>query len=175
MLMGPHVAPTTMYWFTYLCPLFRSLEFWLGAAVGQLVVTRAYRGPGLWTSMALVVAVYAGNRWIPAQYWNLDLDVGFVLLIAAAARADLSGARSPWRYRPLVWLGEVSFAFYMVHVQLVSNVMRLVGRGGTGWHGAALPVALPVLLGCAVLTAYLLYRSVEVPLTKRLRPRGTAR
>ena len=174
-LMAPHFAPTTMYWFTYMCPLFRSLEFWLGAAVGQLVVTRAYRGPGLWTSTALVLAVYAGNRWIPVQYWNLDLDVVFVLLIAAAAGADLGGARSPWRYRPLVWLGEVSFAFYMVHVQLVMNVMRLIGRTGSGWHGTAMPLALLVLLGGAVLTAWLLYRAVEVPMTRRLRPRSTAR
>jgi peptidoglycan/LPS O-acetylase OafA/YrhL len=175
--LSPHLAPTTMVWITYMFPPFRSIEFWLGAVIGQLVVTRRYHGPGLWTATALTVLVYALNTYhaILSPYRAFDLDLVFVLLIAGAAKADLAGVRSPWRTRPLVWLGEISFAFYLVHVALAQNLILLAGHGARGWPGVlAGPVMIGCFLGLAILAASLLYRCVEVPMLHRLRPRRAA-
>jgi len=37
------------------------------------------------------------------------------LLVGSAAVADVNGTWSPWRHRWCVRLGEISFAFYLLH------------------------------------------------------------
>lgn len=172
-----HVSTNTATWITYMFPPYRSIEFWLGAVVGQLVVARRYHGPGLWTATVLTVLVWGLNTYhgLLHSYESFDRDLTFVLLIAGAAKADLRGARSPWRARPLVWLGEISFAFYLVHVELVENLMLLAGHNGHGWPNVlAGPTAVACFLGLAIFAAWLLYRQVEVPMLRRLRPKRAA-
>jgi peptidoglycan/LPS O-acetylase OafA/YrhL len=166
----PGTDPT---WFTYLFPPVRSLEFWFGVVLGELVVRRVWYGPGLWLATAIGVALYAGNHWIAAPWWRADLTFAFGLLIAGGAKADLRGAWSPWRWRWMVWLGEVSFAFYLVHVVFMTNVLRALHRNGVGWSGSrALPVIV-VFLSASIFLAWLLYQFVEKPMMRLLRPRGS--
>jgi peptidoglycan/LPS O-acetylase OafA/YrhL len=174
--LGPHFAPVTMTWITYMLPPYRSIEFWLGAVVGQLVVTRRYYGPGLWTASVITALVWWLNHSTLGPYQSYDLDLVYVLLIAGAAKADLKGVWSPWRLKPLVFLGEISFAFYMVHVELIANVMQLMGKAGIGWRGAVTgPIAIAGVLGMSIVAAWLLYRCVEVPMMRRLRPKSSRR
>jgi peptidoglycan/LPS O-acetylase OafA/YrhL len=168
------LAEWDAWWLTEIFPPTRSLEFWLGVAAGELTVRRRWRGPGLWPASAIFVAVYTVNHWIPTRYWPADLAVAYLLLIAGAAKADLTGARSPWRARVMVWLGEVSFAFYLVHLGVMQNVMRLMGHQGHGWPGRKALVAMVFLLGVSIALAWLLYRFVEVPMMRVLRPRRRA-
>ena len=86
--------------------------FWMGVAAGELMVRGKWRGPGLGLSSAIFLATWlAAIEWIRADLWAALLAAAYVLVIAGAARADIHGLRSPWRSRPMVWLGEVSFAF----------------------------------------------------------------
>ena len=78
---------------------------------------------------------------------------------------------SPWRWRPLVWLGEISFAFYMVHVQFVQNVLRWRHRAGKGWPAHEAALVIPAFLAASVLVAWALYRLVELPMMRRLGPK----
>jgi peptidoglycan/LPS O-acetylase OafA/YrhL len=166
----PH-SPAHSYWFVYMFPPVRSLEFWLGVITALLVRRKRWYGPGLKTAMVITVGAYYLNG---TDRISLDLhtdifDTVCCLLIAAAARADLAGAWSPWRWRPLVFLGEISFAFYLVHVELVQNVMRLWRP--EGWHGTTALLVIPALLAIAIGLAYLLYRFVEMPFMRLLRPK----
>lgn len=170
-------------WLNYQFPPVRSLEFWLGVVVGELVVRRRWRGPGLWVGTAVVFAVYGGTRgipWfpvsIPSDWWSADLPLAFVVFIAGAAQADITGAWSPWRWRPLVWLGEVSFAFYMVHVSFMKNVLRYLHRdNGHGWSAGRGLLMVAAFLGVSIFLAWLLYRFVETPMMRVLGPRRTQR
>lgn len=162
------------FWFVYMFPPVRSLEFWLGVVTALLVQRKRWYGPGLWLATLIAVGVYYlnGTNFVPGNWHTVYFDVACCLLIAAAAQADIAGAWSPWRWRPLVFLGEVSFAFYLVHVALIQNIMR--AWHPKGWSGAESALVIPGLLALAILLAYLLYRFVELPCMRLLRPKKKA-
>src|SRR5262249_61893266 len=87
--------------------------------------------------------------------------VPFALLIAAAAHADRGRALSPFRSRPLVWLGEISFCFYLVHYWFISALHV------TAWQHIAFSLPL------AVLAAAALHHFVERPAERRIRGRNS--
>ncbi|MFF4582801.1 acyltransferase family protein [Streptomyces sp. NPDC001373] len=108
-------------WAAYDFPLARLPEFILGIALAELVRAGRWRGPGLTLSVALTMGGYFLSSQAPHyryQYAACTL-IGFAALIAAAAQADLRGEPSPWRGRLSVKLGEISFAFYMVHILVI--------------------------------------------------------
>ncbi|MFK3980252.1 acyltransferase family protein [Micromonospora sp. NPDC050397] len=159
------------WWFTQVFPLVRSLEFWMGVAAAELMVRGRWRGPNLKVaSVIFVVAWVAAGQWIRAELWTTLLAVVYILVITAAADADVKGTWSPWRSRPMRWLGEVSFAYYLVHVFVVTSVMRATGNldGFTGWRGPAATVGFLLL---NLVLAGLLFRYVETPMMRLLGPR----
>ncbi|WFE64879.1 acyltransferase [Micromonospora sp. WMMD714] len=161
----------TNWWFTQVFPLVRSTEFWLGVAAAELLRRGHWRGPGLPLASLLFVAVWVGAHWIPAEMWAALLSVAYILVIPAAARADVQGRWSPWRHRTLVWLGEVSFAFYLVHVLVMMTVLRLTGHWGVGLPGWSGPLAVLGFLVVNLALAAALHRWVETPMMRRLAPR----
>jgi peptidoglycan/LPS O-acetylase OafA/YrhL len=163
------------WWFTQVFPPVRSLEFWMGVAAAELMVRGKWRGPGLWLSSAIFVATWlAAIEWIRAELWAALLAAAYVLVIAGAAQADIRGLRSPWRSRPMVWLGEVSFAYYLLHVFVITSVLRATGHsaGLPGWQGPAAAVGFLLL---NLLLAGLLFRFVETPMMRVLKPRRRPR
>ncbi|MEW2375033.1 acyltransferase [Micromonospora sp. NPDC047812] len=170
------VPEESRWWFTQIFPPVRSLEFWMGVAAAELMRRGRWRGPGLPLASLIFVATWVvAAQWVRAELWAALLSVAYILVIAAAADADVRGRRSPWRSRPMVWLGEVSFAFYLVHVLVMITVLRLTGDWGvgfTGWWGPA--VVLGFLLVNLAL-AGLLHRVVETPMMRLLTPRRPAR
>jgi peptidoglycan/LPS O-acetylase OafA/YrhL len=93
------------------------------------------------------------------------------LLIAAVANADAHGRRTGFGGRRMVWLGEVSFAFYMVH-KIVMTYLQQVFTGGDEQWGAPWPVSQWLLfsVACFAITlaaAAALYRFVEIPCLNR--------
>lgn len=159
------------WWFTQVFPLVRSFEFWMGVAAAELLRRGRWRGPGVGLSIVIfLVAWVAAMEWIRAELWTTLLAVVYVLVITAAARADVRGTWSPWRARPLVWLGEVSFAFYLVHVFLVQTVRRFTdtAAGLPGWWG---PLAVLGYLLASLLVAWLMFRYIETPAMRWLGPR----
>ncbi|WKU05051.1 acyltransferase [Micromonospora sp. HUAS LYJ1] len=158
------------WWFTQVFPLVRSTEFWLGVAAAELLRRGHWRGPGLPLASALFVVVWVAAHWIPAEMWAALLSVAYILVIPAAARADVQGRRSPWRHRTLIWLGEVSFAFYLVHVLVMVTVLRLTGHLGVGLPGWSGPLAVLGFLVVNLVLAAALHRFVETPMMRRLAP-----
>ncbi|MFI9616693.1 acyltransferase family protein [Streptomyces sp. NPDC052023] len=159
-------------WFVYQLPPVRMLEFVLGMLLARLVLTDRWVGVRLWQAVALCVAAYAVALEVPYLYalsavWVIPLG----LLVPAAAVADLRGRRSPFRGRVTTWLGEVSFAFYLLQAAvLIGGSKYLAGHTPYSFAEA---VGL-CLLAWAVTTvlAYLLYALVERPAMKHLsRPR----
>jgi peptidoglycan/LPS O-acetylase OafA/YrhL len=165
------VPEESRWWFTQVFPLVRSLEFWLGVTAAELMLRGRWRGPNLPVSLGVFAGawVVCATGWVPAPLWTTVLAVAYILVIAAAADADVTGAWSPFRNRPLVWLGEISFAFYMVHVFVINGLMRATGHGA-GFSGWAGPAAFTVLFGLCLLSAALLYGYVEKPAVRALGP-----
>ncbi|SCF29048.1 acyltransferase family protein [Micromonospora mirobrigensis] len=165
------VPESDRWWFTQIFPVVRSMEFWLGVAAAELLRRGRWRGPGLGVASGLFVVTWlVAARWVPAELWAGLMAAAYVLVIPAAARADVQGRPTPWRGRRMRWLGEVSFAFYLVHVLVMVTVLRLTGLRGEGLPGWWGPAAVLGFLLVNLVLAGLLHRWVETPMMRRLAP-----
>ncbi|WP_326554238.1 acyltransferase family protein [Micromonospora sp. NBC_01813] len=168
------VAAEHRRWFVYVFPPVRGLEFLLGIVLALLVLRGAWRGPGLPLATVLWVANYLAVDWLPAAARDTAATiVTIALLIPAAALADIRGHRSWWRDRLAVHLGEVSYAFFLVHMVMIVTVMHLLGRERLWSAPQAVALALAFLIG-SYLLAVPLHRWVELPAMRLLsRPART--
>jgi peptidoglycan/LPS O-acetylase OafA/YrhL len=144
-------------------PIVRLPEFVLGVALACLVRAGHLRGPGFRPALLVTVIGYAVASSISGghRYAACTL-LGFAMLITAAATADLERTRCVLRHPVMVRLGELSFAFYMVHI-LVTRVAEFVLP-----HRPQLP-PLPALgasaavFAASLAAAWMLYEWVERP------------
>ncbi|MEV6840610.1 acyltransferase [Streptomyces sp. NPDC051133] len=164
------------HWWTYALYSFpgaRLPEFVLGAVAARLVLLGRWRGPGLEASLALaIIGYFFVPQVTPGYSATVCTLIGFTLLIPAAAVADLQGLPSLWRHRRLVRLGELSFAFYMIHLLVLRAATDLLGTKphfGAFAGLAVTAIAFSVSLGLS----WVLYEAVESParrlLLRRLR------
>lgn len=154
------------FWFAYVFPPGRLLDFALGMLVGRAVVLGRWRNIGMIWSGVLLAVSYGLALTVPWLYGlRIACIIPAALLIAAGAIADNEGRFTLFRNRTMVWLGEISFAFYLVHFTVLEYSRRLLGD-----RLFDTPAAFAVLaaeLGVAVLLAWALYSWVEQPLTRR--------
>ncbi|MFF1279931.1 acyltransferase family protein [Streptomyces sp. NPDC058299] len=159
----------------YSFPAARLPEFVLGAVTARLVLLGRWRGPGLEASLALaVIGYFLVPQVTPGYSATVCTIAGFALLIPAAAVADLRGLPSLWRHRRMVRLGELSFAFYMIHLLVLRAATSVLGtkpRFGV-LTGMAVTTAA---FGVALALSWALYEGVERParrllLRRRRRP-----
>ncbi|HWG26224.1 MAG TPA: hypothetical protein VG296_19075 [Actinospica sp.] len=82
-----------------------------------MVIAGRWRGPGVAVSLATTIVGYFLTYQVHAEYrYEACTAIGIMCLIAAVALADIRSEPSPWRSRRAVKLGELSFAFYMIHL-----------------------------------------------------------
>ena len=145
----------------YVLPATRLPDFVLGICLAFIVKSGRWRGPGMLLSLALCAfALFWVAHWVPGEFDLASVTViPYALLIAAAASADLRGRFSLLRVRGVVYLGEISFCFYLVHelvVFLADHAMAGVRHTGT--------VPDVIAVGCVALVgAVLLHEFVEKP------------
>lgn len=179
-LAGHSLPITSLNFYLYYFPLARLPEFLLGMALAQVVLAGRWRGPGLAVSMAFTVVSYFFTYRVHPEYrYEACTVIGIACLIAAAALADVRGEPSPWRSKRAVRLGELSFAFYMIHL-LVMRTGEYVfySHPQEGWLLGS--VATVAAFTTSLSAAWVLNRYVEVPFrriilsspTRRPQPTG---
>ncbi|GAA4594175.1 acyltransferase [Planotetraspora phitsanulokensis] len=158
-------------WFVWVFPGTQVLQFALGTTLALMIREGRWRGPGVLVSSALLLAAYLTQPFVWEQWQRVAWMTGpLALLIAAVASADAVG-RPSWLKSPvLILLGEVSFAFYLVHQPVIRfGAHLLVGERSPL---PTLIMAAVAMLGVSIVLAWLLYRLVERPLERRLRGRA---
>ncbi|MGW1076468.1 acyltransferase family protein [Streptomyces sp. NPDC002537] len=156
------------YWFVYCLPLTRLLEFALGIVMARIVSTGRWIPLSLNAALFTLVPGYALTVWLPDAYGIVAPTVlPLALVVAAGAAADLEGRRSWLRGKVPVLLGDLSFAFYMVHMLVMTYgpMGRVPGRTWSTLPALGM-IALTFALTLAV--AWGLYRGVEIPAMRRL-------
>jgi peptidoglycan/LPS O-acetylase OafA/YrhL len=156
-------------------PAARIGEFTLGVALARLVALEAWRGPRLDIALGVMLVSYFLVPVWPGEYgFSVATIVGIGVLIPAAAVADLRGDASFWRSPRMVRLGELSFAFYMIHL-LVIRVVRRAAPGLVRLHSTAELFVVAGIFAASLGLAWALYEYVETPCRRFLtRPRRTA-
>ncbi|GGQ49507.1 acyltransferase family protein [Streptomyces mutabilis] len=154
-------------WFSYAFPPPRLFEFVLGMILARIVIAGMWPRIGLPTSVALFAAGYYGAILAPAPYsFSLTTIVPIGMVICAAASADLRGEGRWLGGRVMVWLGNVSFAFYLVQVLVIFYGRPELLDGRTFGTTGALALLI-VLFAVNLLAAWLLYSLVEKPVMRR--------
>jgi mycarose O-acyltransferase len=179
-LSGGAVMPVTdlslwEQWFVSAFPPVRMLEFVFGIVLARIVITGRTVPLSLGGAVAFAIAVYAITPLFPGPYRvaaTLVLPLG--LVIAAGAKADAANAGGWLSSRFMVFLGDISFAFYMVHWLVLDYGHRLLGQT-TSWSTPVGLAVLALLFGCALLAATLLFTCVERPIMRRFATSRRAR
>ncbi|OJB00157.1 hypothetical protein BGV51_12660 [Burkholderia ubonensis] len=87
-------------------------------------------------------------------------------MIVSIARDDLEARKTVLSGETSVWLGEISYAFYMVHFLVLFFFLNLVsGKKFSLPEGSAL-IAVALIL--SVTCASFVYRYFEVPMMKKI-------
>lgn len=163
---GESSVSVSQYWFGYILPPTRLLDFALGILVARAVMSGRWRNIGMIASGVLL----AGGYWLAASTPYLYgqsavFVVPAALLIAAAAIADNEGRFTLFRNRVMTWLGEISFAFYLMHFIVLAYGRSLLGS--RLFSTAATVWLLLAGVVVAVGVSWALYSFVERPITRR--------
>ena len=155
------------YWFVYVFPPVRMLEFVAGILLARIVQNGLWIRWGVLPASLLAVAAYVVSGYLPLGFsYVAGTVIPLALLIPAVAASDLrGGGRSILRTRTAIWLGEVSFAFYLVHQLAIRVADRALG-GRELSDPAGMAVALG-MLALAMVGSWALYRIVEKPAMAR--------
>ena len=170
--VGNAIGGTTGTWFTDTLPVTRLAAFVTGIVLALEVKNGRFPAINRFAALGLAVVVYlAGSFWL-TRWTNAALPVvPFALLIAAYAQRDLTGRGTVFARPRVVWLGEISFCFYLVHQLVIRAATPL---GVTSDVGIATVRASGCLV-IAVVAAWILHRVVELPANTWLRRRGPGR
>lgn len=164
-------------------PVVRLTEFAIGMCLAQAFLRGwAMSLKPLWcylAGVALIGALIGAVHWAEnplarlfTSFTNEWIIIVCALMIAAVAARDLRGGRSLLRSPLLVWLGDLSYTFYLLHATILYAIVRLVGQQPSSWRN------LLWYAGCLVLSigaASALHYLVERPLEKRMRSWWDAR
>ncbi|MFD8572202.1 acyltransferase family protein [Streptomyces sp. NPDC059639] len=154
-------------WFSYAFPPPRLFEFVLGMMLARIVIAGLWPRIGLLPGAALFAAGYYGAIAAPAPYsFSLTTVVPIGMIICAAAARDVRGEGGWLASRTMVWLGNVSFAFYMVQVLVIFYGRPELLDGRTFGTVTAFVLLIGLFLANLV-AAWLLHSLVEDPVMRR--------
>lgn len=172
LILGTQINAWAAQFFTYNFPLYRLPEFIIGVALALLLKSGYAPAQGMQLLVAglatagTILAVLAASAQVGFWWVCQSLMLpAIVALIWTAARRELAGASRLLTSPRLVRLGELSFAFYMVHYLVLGTVGILVGRWAQGlpWQ-----FAVPALISAAGI-AWLAHTYIEKPCERALR------
>ncbi|WP_047607926.1 acyltransferase family protein [Rahnella aquatilis] len=164
-MMGAFPISQQHFWISYIFPPSRIFEFLAGMFAARLLMNGRMLVLTKTASFALLAAAYIGSMYIPYQF---SMSVVFIipvcLLITSIAGDDLKNRNTLLNTKTSVWLGEISYSFYMVHFLVLFYFLNLTaGRKFSLPEGIALiAVALVLSVSCASF----LYKYFEVPMMK---------
>ncbi|MVN76936.1 acyltransferase family protein [Hymenobacter sp. HMF4947] len=155
----PGTIPFTLQ---YAFPLCRLAEFTAGIITSILVFRFDWRVSNWVAALALMLGtidlVYFGSRWSGFIVHNLLIIPVIALTLAAAT--NKSGVFTWLGKEPLVWLGKISYCFYMIQIPLS---IWLDASLESGKLSKASLLIGPLALAVSLVGGALLHYIVEVP------------
>ncbi|MET3142541.1 UNVERIFIED_ORG: peptidoglycan/LPS O-acetylase OafA/YrhL [Arthrobacter sp. UYEF2] len=156
----------TQFWFGYIFPPARLFEFILGSILALIVLSGRWVPMKMWQALALCVTGYAVAMVVPFVYsFNVATIIPVAAIICTVASMDIAGRTGFLGSKFMVWLGNISFGFY-----LCQGVVIFYGRILLGDQLYPTPVALLVIAGFFIATllgGWALYALVEKPVMDR--------
>lgn len=164
-MMGAFPISQQHFWVSYIFPPSRIFEFLAGMFAARLLMNGRMLVLTKTASFTLLAATYIGSMYIPYQFsMSVVFIIPLCLLIVSIAGDDLKYRNTLLNSKTSVWLGEISYSFYMVHFLVLFYFLNLTaGRKFSLPEGIAL---IAVALVLSVSFASFLYKYFEVPVMK---------
>lgn len=157
-----------LVWFSTYFSLPRIAEFLLGITLVRDIRDRSFSNIQLrWIAVLIGVTYLLSSTDTQGFGQGALIAVPVALLLVRAAQDDLAGVKSWLQHPRLVWLGEISFCFYLVHAMTI----RVVGEA----FDPPKLVRIPLDLVLSVAAAAALHLLIEKPFYKRLQNRRAVR
>ncbi|WP_433591526.1 acyltransferase family protein [Nocardia sp. CA-145437] len=159
-----NIPVSLSYWLSYTFPLSRLPEFFLGVLAARMVLEGKWRNTNLlWPMVALTIS-YALTWVVPVNYkMSVLMLAPMTAVVATMANRDLHGIGKVNSHPRMVWLGNISFAFYLIQFPVMVLITRyLIGGkefGVVGWAGFAV---LSLVVSTVIAAA--LYHWVDLPI-----------
>lgn len=152
-VLVPVVPADKVNWVLYVFPPLRLLDFCIGILLARLfkALSQARLSSGVATlfeiaALALVVGSCVAYPYIPERYATASffwIPCGAVIIVFAVADSASGAVSSALKGRCLLWLGALSFEFYLVHVSVIAMMARICSRYAlTPSYGVAFAVAV---------------------------------
>ena len=154
-----------------LMPIAHLHEFLIGMLAGRLFVLAPPRHPARWAARGggVALAVLAATPSLPFPL----LKDGILDLPIAAFLVGMAGRQGILASRPLLALGEASFAVYILHYPLYLILCHVLGADIQ--RAAQSPAFFAVYLALVIALALASGRYIETPARRALRRWGTPR
>lgn len=156
----------TQFWFGYIFPPSRLFEFILGSILARLVMEGRWLPLKVWHTLVICAAGYGLANVVPFVFsFNVAMVIPIALLIGTFAARDAAGTPSFLASKPMQWLGDTSFGFYLCQGVVIFYLRQLMGNN-------TFPTPLAILLvigffGMTVIGGWLLHILVEKPMMDR--------
>lgn len=162
------ITPVSSYqfWFGYIFPPSRLFEFVLGSILARIVIENRWPAIRAWHVLLVCVAGYALVNVVPFVWtFNVATIVPIAMVIATVAAGDAAGRRSFLQSRPMQWLGDTSFGFYLCQGVVIFWARQAMDNATFSTPVAMLVIA--VFFGLTVLGGWALFSLVEKPMMDR--------
>ncbi len=154
-------------WFVFHFPPVQMLTFVFGIFLAKIVLAGKRLPLTLGGAVGLTVAAYFVTPLFgPLYQFVAVMLVPLGLLIAAGAAADVNRQPTFLGNRPMVWLGDISFAFYMWHYMVLVYGHQWLGAG-ENWSTTTSIAVMLLLFAVALVLAWATFTFVERPIMKR--------
>lgn len=129
-VMFPQGYSDWQLWFVFHSPATQLLTFIFGMLLAKVVIHGRRLPLNLGGGIALSIFAYFVCQMFPPLYvFSAVTLVPIGLTIAAGAVADINRQQTFLGNKPMVWLGNVSFAFYMWHFLVIVYLHHWLGAG----------------------------------------------
>lgn len=154
-------------WFVFHFPPVQTLTFVFGMFLAKIVLTGRRLPLKLGGAVGLAVGAYfVIPVFGPLYQFSAVMVVPLGLLIAAGATADVDRQPTFLGSKLMVWLGDVSFAFYMWHYLVLVLGHHWLGAG-QDWSTSTAIAVMILLFAVALVLSWATFTFVERPVMKR--------
>ncbi len=145
----------------YFWPLARIPEFVLGIILARLHLERPTRSVGIPAAVLLLLASYTVGLTLAGPFQLVAVSaLPLALIILAAAASDTRRRKTLLTTRASIFLGDISYAFYLIHFTALIAVMQFAGDK----LGPLLAVSCALVVSLAL--SAVLYLLVEKPVMR---------
>ena len=167
-IIGRDYPDDNAFWFLYIFPPVRFLEFAIGAMLALELKEHGLPAVPVWPAIAFGTIVYFTITQFPASAQPIAVMlIPWMLIIVALAQADIREPGGPFASKPMVALGRWSYALYLVHSFVLWAWQYITQNSGIpvpDEQGDAMQVVMLIILAAAsVVAAAVAYRVIERP------------